>query len=306
MSSVYRPTKSIEISAICRDRLSKYGIKVRCKGDDKFLFGPGGSFLIVRELGGSIYLENLAHRAPLLVIKAIMTEYDTELYDGGGGRVWSAESGKHTTWSFDREGYEANGPTKLEKLEAMVLVEGPEWCDVGFIVQWLQAAIDADLVMETYIVDRREGCEEGYTLADAYLLEFAAPAARLAGECLMKKGIFAVNLLSSPYSKMFCVMVKLGFFTLTGARYQMTLPKTLEGSLIAEELQRVIQKESVIDPRPEKFVQVQKRKAVTAMRKKLRGIGDVERLERRMALLAKQADLEVVAPQRKRSASSKR
>jgi hypothetical protein len=294
MSTVYRPAKSISIGEIKRDRLSKYGIQVRRETGSMYLIGPGGSVLAVKERDGSVYLENPMTRPPLLVIKALMAEFDTEIFDESGGRCWGPGSWEHTAWGFDSPVKDGN-----DVQETLVLVEGPEDCDAGFVASWLQAAVNADEIAQTYEVNPKSGTV--LTLADVYDIQFGAMAARYAGKFLTKRGVFAVDVSELPFPQVFATMVKLRFFTLTGNRYQMTMPDAHDGSLIAEALARAFHDRSATELGADNTIQTHTRKAAITLGKQLRAMGDVERLERRAVLLMPHRDLDETAPKRKRN-----
>jgi len=118
--------------------------------------------------------------------------------------------------------------------ERSILVEGPNCEDAEFAGQWLLAAAEADRLLRensssdlTFQVskDRLEVIDE---------IAFAPPAMEFLFLWL-KDGFFSLDI-GDAWVDDFAVMAWTGFFTRTGDRYQMTIPKDLKIEAIRNSL----------------------------------------------------------------------
>ena len=125
-----------------------------------------------------------------------------------------------------------------------VLVEGPRPGDAEFLGRWLLAAVEADQVLQKQFEKNPALKQQISRLEVAYLFSFAPAATRFV-ELLMKNLTAFYLELWGEWGEVFTVMAELGFFRLTGNRYQMTIPQAILGSRIEVALLRLAATEDV-------------------------------------------------------------
>jgi hypothetical protein len=125
-----------------------------------------------------------------------------------------------------------------------VLVEGPNLGDPKFTSQWLLAAVKADGLLQNYYREDPTFRPSIERLEFAYVMEFSDAAMAFLAMCL-EHGIFSLNLADSDWAEPFAIMAATGFFTATGERYQVTLPKELTIQTIRSALLRLIATEDL-------------------------------------------------------------
>jgi hypothetical protein len=119
-----------------------------------------------------------------------------------------------------------------------VLVEGPGLGEAEFLGRWLLAAAAADQELEEQF-KRNAGLKQQIArLEIVYLVSFS-PAATKFVELLMRNLTCFPLALWDEWGEIFSIMVHLGFFRLTGDRYQMTIPNEISGSKIEAALLRL-------------------------------------------------------------------
>jgi hypothetical protein len=173
----------------------------------------------------------------------------------------------------------------------VVLVEGPGWGDAEFYGQWLLSAARAQsLWQEAKRTDAEfraaivmlEVCEElhfGIT-ATIFVARFSA------AECLSTFVLDPRTVDGSRDLIEFALMVRMGFFELTGTRYQMTIPKTLDLDTVKSahlELARTEDEEEWLHP--EQLVVSMPPEQAENFQQLLRDMDDRQRLADRRALL---------------------
>ena len=119
-----------------------------------------------------------------------------------------------------------------KSIPTCVLVEGPAWGDADFCGRWLRAAAKADTLLSKA---RMRDPDFGMIISD---LEFSR---------LFNYGIMSIVFLGAFTDKHFytftintddedliefAVMAEMGFFTLTGDRYQVTIPEKLNLKIV--------------------------------------------------------------------------
>jgi hypothetical protein len=114
-----------------------------------------------------------------------------------------------------------------ERSRSWVLIEGPAPADARFLGQWLLAAAEADTLLRAQFKRDRPFKPGGKQ--DFAALRFWSPTAIHCVELLMKnRASFSLSVFDlSGCGLQIAVMAKLGFFLLTGERYQMAIPKEL-------------------------------------------------------------------------------
>lgn len=123
--------------------------------------------------------------------------------------------------------------------ELFVVIEGPSCGDAEFISCWLASAIEADGILRPYLLQNPDFKKQIICIEAAYLVAFTPAALAFVRKWFRAMGAFSIYLRSSQWSDMLAIMTDVGFFTKTGARYQMTVPKTLEIETITKALLRL-------------------------------------------------------------------
>jgi hypothetical protein len=132
--------------------------------------------------------------------------------------------------------------TDFSTKERFVLIEGPDPGDAEFLGRWLLSAVEADRVLAQHFDTNPNLREQISRLEVCYQVTFAPVAMR----CIR---LFMKNLTCFTFStfdewiERFSVMPELGFFRLTGNRYQMSLTCAITGADIQSALLRLAKTE---------------------------------------------------------------
>ena len=119
-----------------------------------------------------------------------------------------------------------------------VLVEGPGPGDAEFLGRWLLAAVEADRALQEQF-RHNPGLKQQISRLEVLCLVEFSPAVTRCVELLMENlRCFSLDLWDE-WGEIFTVMAELGFFCLTGDRYQMTIPQEVSGSRIESALLRL-------------------------------------------------------------------
>jgi hypothetical protein len=105
------------------------------------------------------------------------------------------------------------GPT-----EYCALIEGPEWGDTKFYGNWLLAAAKANELWTEVLKNPRFSERVGLLTAFA-IPDFSIGATVLLSRLEQNLASFVVSLNEETVPEKFAMMIKMGFFTLTGQRY---------------------------------------------------------------------------------------
>jgi hypothetical protein len=171
--------------------------------------------------------------------------------------------------------------------EPWVLVEGPSSGDAEFTSQWLLAAIAADRLLEEYYAKDPNFRPSILGLETMYCIEFVPAAMAFLRKWLKTQTAFSLSLFDSQWTHMFSIMEGVGFFTRTGDRYQMTLPKNLMITPIKDAvLQLAATEDSEYLHHPEQFLTTMSRYQAKIGKQKLRRLDWQRRVADRDALLA--------------------
>jgi hypothetical protein len=166
------------------------------------------------------------------------------------------------------------------------LVEGPGPGDAEFSAQWLQSALKADRLLQ-----KEFSAHPGFRPTIGRLefnccVEFAPAALAFISMWFKDFSTFKLNL-TTELAEIFVTMADVGFFTQTGDRYQMTIPKTLRIKTIRDSLLKLAATE---DARcclhPEWLLATMTNEAASDWQRRLSGIGWMQRVADRNALLA--------------------
>lgn len=112
-----------------------------------------------------------------------------------------------------------------------VLVEGPGPGEAEFLGRWLLAAVAADRTLHEQLKRNSVLKDQISSLEVLYEIRFSSAATRFL-ELLMKDLAAFTLSIKDDWIDLFSVMADLGFFRLTGERYQMTVPGDISGTRI--------------------------------------------------------------------------
>jgi hypothetical protein len=120
-----------------------------------------------------------------------------------------------------------------------VLIEGPKPGDAQFLGEWLLAAAEADKILQ-----KQFQLDLGFKRAVArlevvYAFAFSPTATKFIELLMTDLTAFPLSVIDEPLGESFVVMAELGFFTQTGNRFQMTVPKTINPARIRAALLRL-------------------------------------------------------------------
>jgi hypothetical protein len=125
-----------------------------------------------------------------------------------------------------------------DEMAPWVLIEGPAPGSAEFLGRWLLAAADADRELHDQYARNPLLKQQISRLEVLYVVSFSPPATKFI-ELLMKNLTCFPLGLWDEWGEMFTVMAELGFFSPTGNRYQMTIPKDISGLKIETTLLRL-------------------------------------------------------------------
>ena len=120
---------------------------------------------------------------------------------------------------------------EIKEGEPYILVEGPRWGDAKFYGKWLLAAAKAEALWKKAINDPSFE-KQVDRLTIAFIPDLGIGATDILSRLKTNFVSFAIplNAIGAEDGELveeFTVMVEMGFFTLTGQRYQMTIPENL-------------------------------------------------------------------------------
>jgi hypothetical protein len=118
-----------------------------------------------------------------------------------------------------------------------VLVEGPGPGEAEFLGRWLLAAVEADRALQEQFKQNPDLKELMSRLELCWLIPFSLLAMDFVELLMTNRICFGLALCDS--GEAFSVMAQIGFFRLTGDRYQMTIPQEVSGSRIEAALLRL-------------------------------------------------------------------
>lgn len=112
-----------------------------------------------------------------------------------------------------------------------VVIEGPGPGDAEFLGRWLLAAPFADRALEEQFKRKANLRQQIATLEDLRLVSFSPAAIRSTRLLIENLSCFSLDV-RDEWGDLFAIMAKIGFYRLTGDRYQMTIPEDVSGSRI--------------------------------------------------------------------------
>ena len=172
-----------------------------------------------------------------------------------------------------------------EKNNTRILVEGPAWGDAEFYGNWLLMAAKANVLLQQVKCDDPDFRSSIDTLEVLYGLDFG-----LMGTVFMSLFIdkefqtFVIDPDSDGLIE-FVLMAEMGFFTLTGDRYQMTLPTKLDLDQVKQAHLKLAGTEDEDWIHPERLVVDMPHARATEFQRLLGDMDQDQRLADRRALL---------------------
>ncbi|MGY3239954.1 hypothetical protein ACVMAJ_006844 [Bradyrhizobium sp. USDA 4448] len=112
-----------------------------------------------------------------------------------------------------------------------VVIEGPGPGDAEFLGRWLLAATVADRTLEEQFIKKPTLREQIATLEIIRFVSFSPAATRATRLLMTNLCCFSLDA-RDEWGELFVIMAQIGFYRLTGDRYQMTIPQDISGSRI--------------------------------------------------------------------------
>lgn len=125
-------------------------------------------------------------------------------------------------------GEPVSAPNSTHESRLYVLVEGPRWGDAEFYGKWLVAASKAEALWKLALRDA-EFAQKIERVIIAYTPNFGIGASVLLSQLKLNLATLVVYLLDDAVEMVeeFVMLKEMGFFKLTGNRYQMVIPTRL-------------------------------------------------------------------------------
>jgi hypothetical protein len=223
MSAEYRTLEPLPFHSL--NRLENHGISVEMGAGYAELIGPHG-VLCARPEGDSTHFERSLCVDTQAILEAIEKECGVTILDEDDPRFWGFKDHNDMVRAM-------NEPRRR------ALIEGPSTRDIDFATAWLNAAVGARESLCECSKERRFRWSLDY-LQIGSCIEFHSSAMDFVGGWLHGKGAFEFEV-SRDYVRgvTFTVMNALGFFTLTGQRYQMTIPANVTHEEIRKAVHRL-------------------------------------------------------------------
>ena len=178
-----------------------------------------------------------------------------------------------------------NLEVSIQKDSPCILVEGPRWADAAFYGKWLLAAAKANALWEKAIKDPSFE-KQVNRLMVAYIPEFSISATVLLSYLEKNFASLVVRLDDEMGVEEFTMMVEMGFFVLTGQRYQMVIPTRLTIGKVKRAALKLAQTEDEeYYLHPEYLVVTMPYAEAKAWQVRLRGMGEDNRCADRLLLL---------------------
>jgi hypothetical protein len=171
-----------------------------------------------------------------------------------------------------------------EKEDRQVLIEGPAWGDAEFYGNWLINADKANKLLQQARRDDPDFNSSVDVIEVPQCLDFGIMATVFLSKFRKKFDTFILDSESADLLD-FVLMVEMGFFTLTGDRYQMTLPTKLDGDLVKQAHLKLVGTEDEDWIHPERLVVDMPRTRAIEFQRFLGEMDPGQRLADRRALL---------------------
>ena len=169
--------------------------------------------------------------------------------------------------------------------ERCALIEGPRWADTKFYANWLLAAAKANALW-TEALENPRFSERVDRLTIAYLPDFNIGATVLLSRLEQNLASLVVDLNGEEEPEEFAMMIGMGFFVLTGQRYQMVVPTRLTLVKVMKAALRLAKTEDEeYFLHPENIITTMPYSEAKAWQNRLRGMDEVHRQADRLLLL---------------------
>jgi hypothetical protein len=171
------------------------------------------------------------------------------------------------------------------KSEPRILVEGPTWGDAEFYGQWLLSAAKANRLLQQAKRDDPEFRRAIDTLEMCQCLDFGITGTVFVSKLADKEfDTFVIDPSSADIIE-FVLMVEMGFFVLTGDRYQMALPPDLDMDGVKQAHLKLAETEDKDWIHPEQLIVDMPYSKAEQYQRLLRNMNQDQRLADRRALL---------------------
>jgi hypothetical protein len=169
--------------------------------------------------------------------------------------------------------------------ELCALVEGPKWADTKFYGNWLLAAAKANELW-TEALENPRFSKRVDRLTIAYLPDFNIGATVMLSRLERNLASFVVELNGEEEPEEFAMMIGMGFFVLTGQRYQMVIPTRLTLRKVMKAALRLAKTEDEeYFLHPESIITTMPCAQAKAWQSRLRQMDEVHRVADRLLLL---------------------
>jgi hypothetical protein len=171
--------------------------------------------------------------------------------------------------------------------EPFILAEGPRWGDAQFYGKWLLAAAKAEALWQQVLSDPNAN-PDIERLTVCYFPHFGIAATMIIAQFEKELASIAIGINSEPYQLVeeFAMMVQMGFFSLTGQRYQMVIPKELTRNTVRKAAVKLAQTEDAeYYLHPERLLVAMPYEETKAWQQRLRHMDDIPRSADRLLLM---------------------
>jgi hypothetical protein len=169
--------------------------------------------------------------------------------------------------------------------ERYALIEGPVWADTKFYGRWLLAASKANELW-TEALNNRCFNKRVVSLLVTYIPDFNIAATVLLSRLEQNLASLVVDLHGEEEREEFAMMVGMGFFVLTGQRYQMVIPTRLTLRRVMNAALALAKTEDLeYMLHPEQFIVTMSHAEAKVWQTRLHKMDDVQRQADRWVLL---------------------
>jgi hypothetical protein len=174
--------------------------------------------------------------------------------------------------------------------ELCALIEGPVWADTKFYGNWLLAAAKANELWTEALKNPRFS-KRVDRLTIAYIPDFNIGATVLLLRLEQNLASLVVNLNGEEEPEEFAMMIGMGFFVLTGERYQMVIPTRLTlGKVMKAALRLAKTEDEDYYLHPEHIITTMPYAEAKAWQSRLRAMDETHRQADRVLLLGTYPD----------------
>lgn len=173
----------------------------------------------------------------------------------------------------------------IHKSDTYALIEGPRWADCKFYAAWLLAAAETQAFWDEALKET-DFYKQVERLCCWYIPSFEITACALLMRIKKQLSTFIIDVDGEFDVIEFCMMISLGFFQLTGSRYQMTIPSRLDMAKVKESALALAKTEDAeYYLHPEDLIVTMPGRDAKAWQKRLRSMDQPYRIVDRLILL---------------------